>query len=84
MSIYYALERDIQNGHYHGISWTRMTEFNNMLYILMLAENNTFTCENNKRILSVEQLTMYLNLYRTNGNMMQIIESLNYYKKSKV
>ena len=27
---------------------------------------------------------MYLNLYRANGNMMQIIESLYNYKKSKV
>ena len=84
MSIYYALERDIQNGHYNDISWTRMPEYNKMLYILKLAENNTFTCENNKGILSVKQLTMYLNLYRTNGNMMQIIESLYNYKKSKV
>ena len=24
MSIYYALERDIQNGHYDDISWTRI------------------------------------------------------------
>ena len=84
MSIYYALERDIQNGQYNDISWTRMPEYNKMLYILKLAENNTFTCENNKGILSVKQLTMYLNLYRTNGNMMQIIESLYNYKKSKV
>lgn len=84
MSIYYALERDIQNGHYNDISWTRMPEYNKMLYILKLAENNTFTCENNKGILSVKQLTMYLNLYRANGNMMQIIESLYNYKKSKV
>lgn len=57
MSIYYALERDIQNGHYNDISWTRMPEYNKMLYILKLAENNTFTCENNKGILSVKQLT---------------------------
>lgn len=61
-----------------------MPEYNKMLYILKLAENNTFICENNKGILSVKQLTMYLNLYRTNGNMMQIIESLYNYKKSKV
>lgn len=84
MSIYYALERDIQNGRYGDISWTRMPEYNKILYILKLAENNTFTCDNNKGILSVEQLTMYLNMYRSNGNINKIIDSLYNYKKSKV
>ncbi len=84
MSIYYAIERDIQNGHYEDIAWTRMPEYNKMLYVLKLAENNTFTCENNKGILSVEQLTLYLNMYRASGNMTKIVESLYNYKKSKV
>jgi hypothetical protein len=84
MSIFYALERDIVNGHYNDISWTRMPEYNKMLYVLKLAENNTFDIKKSKGIYSVEQLTMYLNMYRTNGNMIKIIESLYNYKKNKV
>lgn len=84
MNIYYALERDIQNGHYNDIAWTQIPEYNKMIYILKLAENNTFSFENSKGILSVEQLAVYLNMYRTNGNMTRIIESLYNYKKSKV
>jgi hypothetical protein len=84
MSIYYALERDIVNGRYNDISWTRMPEYNKMLYILKLAENNTFDIKKSKGIYSVEQLAMYLNMYRTNGNMIKIIESLYNYKKNKV
>jgi hypothetical protein len=84
MSIFYALERDIVNGHYNDISWTRMPEYNKMLYVLKLAENNTFDIKKSKGIYSVEQLTMYLNIYRTSGNMIKIIESLYNYKKNNV
>jgi hypothetical protein len=61
-----------------------MPEYNKMLYVLKLAENNTFDIKKSKGIYSVEQLTMYLNMYRTNGNMIKIIESLYNYKKNKV
>lgn len=84
MSIFYALERDIQNGHYIDIAWTRMPEYNKMLYVLKLAEENTFSCNDKRGIVSVEQLTLYLNMYRTTGNMTKIIESLYSYKKGKV
>jgi hypothetical protein len=36
------------------ISWTRMPEYNKMLYVLKGAENNTITCGSNKGIRSVE------------------------------
>jgi len=84
MTIYYALERDIENGHYDDISWTRMPEYNKMLYVLKLAENNTFTFGNSKGVYSVEQLNLYLNWYRTSGNMVKIIESLYKNKRENV
>ena len=36
------------------ISWTRMPEYNKMLYVLKGAENNTITYGSNKGIRSVE------------------------------
>lgn len=84
LKIYYALERDIKNGQYKDIAWIQMPEYGEILYVLRLAENNTYAFDRGRAVVSVEQLTTLLNKYRTTKSLKDIANSIYEYKRNKV
>ena len=76
MNIYYALQRDINTSKYHSIAWSQMPDWDKLLYILSLAENNIFSFERKDILLSCRQLARYINMYRKNKSIMSIINDI--------
>lgn len=76
MNIYYALQRDIFTTKYSNISWSQTPNWDKLLYILELAENNLFSFENKHAIVSCKQLARYIDIYRKNKNIMVIIKDI--------
>lgn len=76
MNIYYALQRDINTSKYHNIAWSQIPNWDKLLYILRLAENNIFNFESKHAVFSCEQLTRYIHIYRKNKNIMLIIKDI--------
>lgn len=73
LKIYHALRRDINTSQYHKIAWSQMPTWNELLYVLTLAENNIFTFENKHTIASSQQLTFYISTYQKSKNIMKVI-----------
>ncbi|MCM1101889.1 MAG: DEAD/DEAH box helicase [Acetatifactor muris] len=59
-----------------NIQWSQMPTWEQMSYILEVAENNLFTFEDKKGIFSVKQLARYLNIYRTKKNIIDIVNDI--------
>lgn len=76
MNIYYALQRDITTAQSCNIIWTQMPNWDKLLYILNLAENNIFSFENEHTVVSVSQLAWYINLFRKSQNIMAVINDI--------
>lgn len=83
MSIYYALQRDIATNQ-HLISWSQMPSWDALVYVLSLSENNLFSFQDRHGVLSVKQLSRYLNLYRKHRNIMVIVHDIYQSRLSKV
>ena len=84
MNIYYALQRDINTPKYHNISWSQMPNWDKLLYILHLAENNIFNFESKHAVFSCEQLARYIDMYRKSKNIMLIIKDIYENKVKKI
>lgn len=76
MNIYYALERDIQTSQYINISWTQTPSSQKLVYVLGLAENNTFSFENKHGVLSVAQLVFFIDIYRGNKSILSLAKKI--------
>lgn len=83
MNIYRQLEQDVHTTKYDDFAWSQMPNWNNMLYILRLSENNLFHIDHNG-IMSVNQLVLYLNEYRKNKDIIDIINLIYENRKRKV
>ena len=84
MNIYYALQRDINTPKYHNISWSQMPNWDKLLYILCLAENNIFSFESKHAVFSCKQLARYIDMYRKSKNIMLIIKDIYENKVNKI
>ncbi len=87
MNIYYALERDILTKKYEYIAWSQIPNWDKMNYVLEIAENNTFNFESRHGIFSVSQLARYIDTYRRNKSIMQIVRDIyewNIQKSQKI
>lgn len=76
MNIYYALERDIVTSKYNYIAWSQIPNWEKLQYILKIAENNTFDFKNKHGVVSVPQLTRYIDMYRKNKNIIYIAQDI--------
>lgn len=65
------LENSLQN-----IQWSQLPTWEQMNYILQVAENNLFNFEGKKGVFSVKQLAWYLNEYRTKKNVIDIVNDI--------
>ncbi|MCI5873842.1 MAG: DEAD/DEAH box helicase [Roseburia sp.] len=75
--IYNRLVNDIKSGSaLSKIQWSQLPTYDQMYYILEIAENNLFDFESRKGVFSVSQLTWYLNTYRTKKNIMDIVNDI--------
>ncbi len=84
MNIFYALEKDIKTQQYQNIAWTKLPNWDKMYYILGLAENNLFDFNSHHGVMSLKQLVLYLNKYRMNKNIMDIVNDIYKNKVDKV
>lgn len=76
MNIYYALERDVRTAQYANIAWTQMPSWDNLIYILGLAENNVFDFNGEHMIRSSKQLARYVHMYRKHQHIMSIVKDI--------
>lgn len=76
MNIYLALEKDINTTSYNNIAWTRIPTKDQLFYILGLGENNLYNFESKHGVFSLKQLVRYVNSYRTNKNIMNIVNEI--------
>lgn len=74
--IYYALERDVRTAQYANIAWTQMPSWDNLIYILGLAENNVFDFNGEHVIRSSKQLARYVHMYRKHQHIMSIVKDI--------
>jgi hypothetical protein len=81
MNIYDTLQRDIHS-QYSNIAWTQMPDWDNMKYVLELGNDNIFKVDKHG-VHSVKQLTRYLNIYRINKSIIQIIQDIYKYRLEK-
>lgn len=84
MNIYYALERDILTNKYNYIAWSQLPNWDKLNYILEIANNNTYNIESKHGIFSVQQLATYIDKYRKDKSIMQIIQNIYELKISKI
>lgn len=84
MNIYYALERDVLTYKYDYIAWSQIPNWDKLNYVLEIAENNTFDFESKHGVFSVSQLVRYIDMYRKNKNIMQIVRDIYEWKAKKI
>lgn len=84
MNIYYALQRDIATAQVSNIIWTHIPNWDKLLYVLSLAENNIFSFENEHTVVSVKQLARYINLFKNNQSIMAVIRDIYKSRISKM
>lgn len=81
LSVYFRLEKDIYTDSYTNIAWSRMPSWDNILYILDLAENTLLSVDHHG-VSSIRQLAFYLSKYKQTKNIMDIVNDI-YSKKMK-
>lgn len=84
MNIYYALLRDINTSQYSNIAWSQMPNWNQLIYILGLSEQNIFSFDNRHDIVSAKQLAHYVDTYRKSKNINAIISDIYTKNLSKI
>ncbi len=84
MNIYYALERDVLTYKYDYIAWSQIPNWDKLNYVLEIAENNTFDFESKHGVFSVSQLVRYIDMYRKNKNIMQIVRDIYEWKAKNI
>ena len=83
LNIYSSLEQGINTSQYAEFAWSRMPTWNQLNYVLTLAENNVFEIDKHG-INSVKQLSFYLNEYRKKHNIMSVVNLIFENKKKAV
>lgn len=66
----------IANGTLHNIQWSQLPTWDQMYYVLEVAENNLFNFDDKRGVFSVKQLARYLNMYRTKKNIIDIVDDI--------
>lgn len=80
LEIYNILESNIlQNLQLNNIIWSQQPNWNQLNFILSLAENRLFSLDKNL-IQSTRQLALYLDKYRKSKNMLDIVNILYNHK----
>lgn len=75
--IYNKLITDLKsNGTLHNIQWSQLPTWDQMYYVLKVAENNLFNFDDRRSVFSVSQLARYLNMYRTKKNIIDIVDDI--------
>ena len=82
LSIYYALERDI-NTKRRLITWSQYPSYEAMTYVLSLCENNVFSFNDKHGVMSVKQLVVLLNKYREKKTIMSLVNTKKQYLLKK-
>lgn len=83
--VYNRLISDLKVGStLQNIQWSQLPTWEQMSYILEVAENNLFNFEDKRGIFSVKQLARYLNMYRTKKNIIDIVNDIYDSKVSSV
>ena len=59
-----------------NIQWSQLPTWDQMYYVLQLAENNLFNFKSKRGVFSVKQLARYLNMYRTKKNIIDIVNDI--------
>lgn len=59
-----------------NIQWSQLPTWDQMSYILEVAENNLFSFDDKRGVFSVKQLARYLNMYRTKKNIIDIVNDI--------
>ena len=59
-----------------NIQWSQLPTWNQMSYILEVAEKNLFSFDDKRGVFSVKQLARYLNMYRTKKNIIEIVNDI--------
>lgn len=77
IKIYNKLISDLKsNGTLHNIQWSQLPTWNQMYYVLEVAENNLFNFDDKRGVFSVKQLARYLNMYRLKKNIIDIVNDI--------
>lgn len=83
--IYNKLIEDFKTeGALQNIRWSQLPTWDQMYYVLQIAENNLFDFDDKRGIFSVKQLARYLNMYRMKKNIIDIVNDIYNGKISKV
>lgn len=59
-----------------NIQWSQLPTWDQMSYILEVAENNLFSFDDKRGVFSVKQLARYLNMYRSKKNIIEIVNDI--------
>ncbi len=83
--IYSKLTADLKSkGILQNIQWSQLPTWDQMYYVLQVAENNLFNFDDKRGVFSVKQLARYLNMYRTKKNIIDIVNDIFNSKISNV
>lgn len=75
--IYNRLMSDLKSRDVlQNIQWSQLPTWDQMSYILEVAENNLFSFDDKRGVFSVKQLARYLNMYRTKKNIIEIVNDI--------
>ncbi len=75
--IYNKLISDLKTGEIlKNIQWSQLPTWDQIYYILEIAENNLFDFASRRGVFSVKQLAWYLNTYRTKKNIIDIVNDI--------
>lgn len=81
--IYNKLNKDIDNS-YNLIAWNQLPTSEQIHYVLEMCENNHFNFDESHGVLSVKQLAVYLNIYRTKKSLKPIIKNIFEYSFNRL
>ncbi|MDD2979041.1 MAG: helicase-related protein [Hespellia sp.] len=77
IKIYNKLVRDLKTSStLSSIQWSQLPTWDQMCYVLEVAENNLFNFNDKRGVFSVKQLARYLNMYRTKKNIIDIVNDI--------
>lgn len=83
--IYNKLVGDLKSkGTLQNIQWSQLPTWDQMYYVLQIAEGNLFDFDDKRGVFSVKQLARYLNMYRTKKSIIDIVNDIFSSKISNV
>ncbi|MCR4678931.1 MAG: DEAD/DEAH box helicase [Lachnospiraceae bacterium] len=75
--IYEDIIRDLESGNsISNITWTQFPTWEQLGYVLQLAQDRLFDFSQKKAIFSTSQLQLYLNMYRNDKNIISIVKDI--------